>query len=185
VDQLKWAVTWENDIPPEGHDALAWMLARAYPRHAELFTEGRSWSGARPEARIVGSVGDRPIAHLGLLRRFLRIPDKKTSLLIGDVGLVAVDPDFQGQGIGSRLLDQATRVLTDLALPFGFLTCRLDVVPYYRSRGWQRANGQVTRMIDNSHQPEVYDGPAMVLPLHARISDWPHGYVVDRNGLEV
>ena len=185
MDHLKWAVSWENDITLERHEALAAMLARVYPLHAGLFSGGRSWSGARPEARIVASVGDRPVAHLGLLRRFLRVSDADASLLVGDVGLVAVDPDFQSQRVGVRLLDQAARAMTDLALPFGFLTCRPEVVPFYRSGGWQRLDGQVVRMIDNSQQPEVYDGPAMVLPVHARMTHWPHGSVVDRNGLEV
>ncbi|MER5934187.1 GNAT family N-acetyltransferase [Streptomyces sp. NPDC002054] len=185
MDHLMWAMTWENDIPLERHEALAGMLARAYPRHAELFSGGRSWSGARPEARIVGSVGGRPVAHLGLLRRFLRVSGTDASLLIGDVGLVAVDPEFQGQGVGSRLLDRTARAMTDLSLPFGFLTCHPEVVPFYRSGGWQRVDRQVTRMIDNSQQPEVYDGPAMVLPVHAQMTHWPHGHVVDRNGLEV
>jgi nodulation protein A len=69
-------------------------------------------------------MSDPPIAHLGLLRRFLRVPDSGASLLVGDVGLVAVDPDFQGKGIGGELLNQTSRTMTDLALPFGFLTCR-------------------------------------------------------------
>lgn len=182
---MTWTVTWENDVLAAEHAALAGMLARAYPRHAELFRGGRSWSGARPEVRIIGSAGDRPIAHLGLLRRFLRVPGSGASVLIGDVGLVAVDPDFQGEGAGGRLLDRATRAMTGLALPFGFVTCRAEVVPFYRSGGWQRVQGQITRMIGNSQQPEIYGGPAMVLPVHGRMADWPHGCVVDRNGLEV
>jgi nodulation protein A len=185
VDPLTWTMTWEDDVTADEHAALAAMLARAYHWHAGQFRGTRSWSGARPEARIVGSAGQRPVAHLGLLRRFLRVPDSGSSVLIGDVGLVAVDPDFQGQGIGSRLLDRSTRAMTGLALPFGFLTCRLEVVPFYRSGGWQQAHGQVTRMIDNSQRPEIYAGPAMVLPVHGRMADWPHGCLLDRNGLEV
>ncbi|MHA6765518.1 GNAT family N-acetyltransferase [Streptacidiphilus sp. PAMC 29251] len=182
---MTWAVTWENDIPLERHEALAELLARVYPQHAELFSRGRSWSGARPEARIIGSAGDRPVAHLGLLRRFLRVADTDTSLLVGDVGLVAVDPDLQGRRVGSALLDRTTRAMADLALPFGFLTCRPEVVPFYRGGGWQQVDGQVTRMIDNNHRPEVYHGPALVLPVAAPLTHWPHGHTVDRNGLEV
>ncbi|WP_084713210.1 GNAT family N-acetyltransferase [Streptacidiphilus rugosus] len=185
MDHLTWAVSWENDLPPEGHDALAGLLARAYPRHVELFRDGCTWSGARPELRVVGSAGDRPVAHLGLVRRFLRVQQTGASLLVGDVGLVAVDPDLQGRGVGRALLDHTLRTMTELALPFGFLTCRPEVVPFYRSGGWQRLDGQITRMIDNDHRPEVYDGPAMALPVRAPMTDWPHGLTVDRNGLEV
>lgn len=185
MDQLRWLLTWENDVSTEEHEALARMLARAYPRHAELFSGRRSWSGARPEARIIGKVSDRPIAHLGLLRRFLRVPDSGASLLVGEVGLVAVDPDFQRGGIGGELLDQTARVMTELAVPFGFLTCRPGIIPFYRGGGWQLMEGQIIRMINNSQQPEVYRGPAMVLPISAPMPDWPHGCIIDRNGLEV
>lgn len=185
MDRLRWALAWENDISTERHASFARMLAGAYPDYAELFRGERSWSGARPEARIIGDSGDRPIAHLGLLRRFLRVPGNGASLLVGDVGLVAVDPDFQGQGVGSTLLDQSRRMMTELGLPFGFLTCRPGVVPFYESGGWRMMNGQVTRMIDNGHQAESYRGPAMVLPVHGQLSDWPEACVIDRNGLEV
>jgi nodulation protein A len=178
-------LAWENDVSAAGHAALADMLAKAYPRHAGLFGGGRSWSGARPEVRVIGNVGSRPVAHLGLLRRFLRLPDTGASLLVGDVGLVAVDPDFQRRGIGRTLLDQTTQTMTDLRLPFGFLTCGSWAVPFYHDAGWHLLNGQTTRMIDRDHQAEVYRGPAMVLPVHARISDWPHRHAVDRNGQEV
>ncbi|MEV8636622.1 GNAT family N-acetyltransferase [Streptosporangium sp. NPDC051023] len=185
MGHLSWTLTWENDISDEWHEALTGMLARAYPRSAELFRERRSWSGARPEARVVGSVDDRPVAHLGLLRRFLRVPETGASLLVGDVGLVAVDPDFQGTGVGRELLGQTTRALTDLGLPFGFLTCRPALVPFYRSGGWQLVDGQVTRMIHNDHHSWVYHGPGMALPVHAPMSDWPREDTVDRNGLGV
>lgn len=185
MDRLWWVVAWENDLSANGHDALADLLSRAYPRSAGVFDAGRSWSGARPEARIIGNVGNRAVAHLGLLRRFLRVPDTGANLLVGDVGLVAVDPDYQRQGVGGMLLDQTTRTLTDLRLPFGFLTCGPRVVGFYRSGGWRLLNGQTTRMIDNDHQPETHHGPAMVLPIRATLSDWPHGHTVDRNGQEV
>jgi len=114
VDHLRWRLVWESDLSDDEHAALARLFGRAYPRHAERFSGGRSWSGARPEARVVGSLDDRPVAHLGLLRRFLRVPATGASLLVGDVGLVAVDPDLQGRGIGRRLLDQARQVLLEL-----------------------------------------------------------------------
>ncbi len=185
MDHLQWVLSYENDISLGGHKTLGAMLGRAYPGHSELFSGGRSWSGARPEARVIGSLSGRPVAHLGLLRRFLRVPDRGAGLLVADVGLVAVDPDLQGKGIGRQLLDESTQMMNELGVPFGFLTCRPDVVEFYRTGGWRLIDGQTTRMIDNDHRAEIYRGPAMVLPVQARISDWPQGSVVDRNGLEV
>jgi nodulation protein A len=185
VDDLRWELAWENELTGDRHVALTTMLARAYPQFADLFRGGRSWSGARPEYRVVGWRGDRPVAHLGVLRRFLRVPAAGTSVLVGDVGLVAVDPEVQGSGVGRALLERTARLLDEQELPFGYLTCRPAVVPFYRSAGWHLAVDQVTRMIDNLHLAETYRGPAMVLPVRAPLGDWPHGQVVDRNGLEV
>ncbi|MGH3659358.1 MAG: GNAT family N-acetyltransferase [Micromonosporaceae bacterium] len=183
MDDLRWALTWEIDLTDTERAALARMLGRTYPAYADLFTGRRCWSWARPEIRMIGWSGDRPIAHLGVLRRFLHVPDARSILLVGDTGLVAVDPDFQGRGIGRDLLHRTTRTMTTLDLPFGFLICRPSVVPFYESGGWKLIDGQVTRMIaDTTEETEVYRGPAMVLPVRSPLSDWPHGHVVDRNG---
>ena len=71
-------------------------------------------------------------------------------------GLVGVRSLSQGSGIGFRLLKGASTTFHDLALPFGFLTCRPGVVPLYKRGGWTELLGQVTCMIDNDLQPETY-----------------------------
>jgi len=179
--EATWRLHWEADLAADDHVWLGALLAKIYPDHAATFRE-RSYSGARPEGRIVGYAGDSPIAHLGFLRRTLRTGE--ASVLVGDVGLVGVDPDHRGGGHGRRLLAEATATFDRLALPFGFLTCRPAVVPFYERGGWHRVAGQVTRMIDNAGRPETYTGPALVLPVRSPIHAWPAGPVV-RDGLEV
>jgi len=181
---LVWRLRWEADLSRDEHDAVAALLSRIYPDHAATFAEGRSWSGARPEGRVIGYSEDRPVAHLGFLRRMLRINDD-SSLLVGDVGLVGVDPSLHRSGIGLRLLEEVSISFHDLALPFGFLTCRPDVVRFYERAGWRELPGQVTRMIDNDLQLETYTGPALALSVRAPLSEWPSGHTVIRDGLEV
>ena len=111
--------------------------------------------------------------------------DQDQSLSVGDVGLVGVDPTLHGSGIGLRLLQEASTSFHNLSLPFGFLTCRPGVVPFYKRAGWKELPGQVTRMIDNDLQPETYIGPALALPVLAPLSEWPSGHTVIRDGLEV
>ena len=101
------------------------------------------------------------------------------------MGLVGVDPDYQGRGLGRRLLAEAALALNSQALPFGFLTCAPELVPFYSAGGWQQAVGLTTRMIDTRLQPESFTGPAMVLPVRASFADWPTGGTVVRDGLEV
>lgn len=185
VPNLIWRLRWEADLSTADHDSLSALLLRVYPMHDKTFRDGRSWSGAIPEARVIGYDGARPVAHLGFLRRQLRIDDGAASVLVGDAGLVGVDPDFRGSGVGLQLLTECATALQGLALPFGFLTCGPDVVPFYERGGWQLLPGQVTRMIDNDLRPETYTGPALALPVTAGIEQWPTGHTVVRDGLEV
>lgn len=179
---LHWASTWENDLDAGAHAELAGLLARAFPRSARL--DGtRSWSGGRPELRVHGRLDGRPVAHLGVLRRYLCAPDRDRDVLVGDVGLVAVDPEVQGRGVGRRLLAEATAVLDRLRMPFGFLTCGEQVVDFYTAGGWRRVPNP-TRTMRADGRVEVYRAASMVLPVWAGMADWPAGRL-DRNGYEV
>lgn len=181
---IEWSLRWEADLSADDHTALAALFGRYYPDDRAVFTGARSWMGARPEARVIGSDGGRPVAHLGFVRRMLRL-ESGASQLVGDVGLVGVDPDYQGSGLGRRLLAEAATALAGQDLPFGFLTCAPAVVPFYTSGGWHHSVGQVTRMIDTALRPQSYTGPAMVLPVAAPLGDWPTGQTLIRDGLEV
>ena len=184
VNEIDWRVRWEADLESAEHELLTEMLARAYPAHASLFTGGHSWSGARPEFRVVGYSGAQPVAHLGVLRRYLRLPTLDDDILVADVGLVAVAPSEQKRGLGRQLLVHTAEILAELGTSYGFLTCRAEVVPFYETGGWQLINGQRTSMIDNANAVEIYEGPTMVLPVQSAIEAWPRT-LVQRNGLEV
>ena len=181
---IEWTLRWEADLSADDHTALARLFGRYYPEQQSVFVGARSWMGARPEARVIGYDAGRPVAHLGFVRRMLRL-ESGASQLVGDVGLVGVDPDYQGTGLGRRLLAEATAALTGQNLPFGYLTCAPELVAYYTGGGWRQSPGQVTRMIDTALRPETFTGPAMVLPVLAPFSDWPAGQTIIRDGLEV
>jgi nodulation protein A len=181
---IEWTLRWEADLVEHEHTALAALLARYYPRDAATFTGSRSWFSARPEGRLIGFHDGRPVAHLAFVRRMLRL-ESGGSQLVGDVGLVGVDPDFQGTGLGRRLLATATDTLRSLELPFGFLTCAPELVGFYTGGGWRQAVGLETRMLGADLRPEVFTGPAMVLPVTACFADWPAGRTIIRDGAEV
>jgi nodulation protein A len=178
---LSWGLTWENDVTVAEHEALGALLSRCFPRSFTPFGSGRSWSSARPELRIVARSGGRPVAHLALLRRFVQVG--RRAVLVGDVGLVAVDPALQSTGVGARLLAHGRAVLDGLELPFGYLTCGEHVAGFYATAGWVPVPGP-TRMVRADGRVQLYGGVSMVLPVHAVIDDWPDGQV-DRNGWEV
>lgn len=181
---LRWSSIWEDDVLDDEHRALAALFARCFPRSRTAFTGARSWSSGRPELRLVGRLDGRTVAHVGVLRRFLRVPERDVSVLVGDVGLVAVDPDVQGLGVGAQLLARTAATLHDLELPFGYLTCGHHVAPFYATAGWVRTDGG-TRMVRADGRVQVYGGASMVLPVHAPFQEWAAGCLVDRNGLEI
>jgi nodulation protein A len=178
---LSWEWTWEDDLTAGDHEVLGVLLARCFPRSFTPFGPGRSWSSARPELRLVGRVAGRPVAHVAVLRRVLQVGG--AAVIVGDVGLVAVDPDVQGRRAGAALLSRCRDRLHDLDLPFGFLTCGEHVAGFYAAGGWTRVPGP-TRMVRADGRVQVYGGVSMVLPVRRGIEAWPVGQV-ERNGWEV
>jgi nodulation protein A len=178
---VSWAWTWEDDLDAGDHAALGALLARCFPRSFTPFGPGRSWSSARPELRLVGAVAGEPVAHVAVLRRFLQVGG--VPVPVGDVGLVAVDPDVQGCGLGAELLRRCRDRLVDLDLPFGFLTCGERVAGFYAACGWVRVPGP-TRMVRADGRVQEYGAASMVLAVRRGVAEWPVGRV-DRNGWEV
>jgi nodulation protein A len=180
---VEWTVVWESDLDEEAHRALADLLTRCFP-HSTRLGGARSWSSGRPEVRLLGRRAGRPVAHLAVLRRFLRVPARGRDLLVGDVGLVGVDPAAQGTGLGRQLLARAHATLTGLDVPFGFLTCGPRLVDFYARGGWVRV-ANPTRHLRWDGRARWHPEVSMALPVRATAADWPGDDPVDRNGYEV
>jgi nodulation protein A len=176
---VEWASVWEDDVAD--HEGITALLGRAFPRSRTPFTGARSWSSARPELRLLGLLDGLPVAHVAVLRRFLQIGGR--AQLVGDVGLVAVDPDRNGSGLGAELLVRTQAALAALEMPFGFLTCGEQVAGFYARGGWSRVDGP-TRMVRADGEVQVYGGVSMALAVSATLDAWPCGQI-DRNGPEV
>lgn len=156
----EWMSVWEDDV--DDHAPLGDLLARAFPRTRAI--GGRqSWSSARPELRLLGRADGQVVAHAAVLRRFLQVDGR--AQLVGDVGLVAVDPARHGTGLGAALLVQVREALCGLGMPFGFLTCGEQVAGFYARGGWARVPGP-TRMIRADGRLQVYGGVSKIGRAH-------------------
>lgn len=119
---VSWASWREGELDPAAHGRIASMLRAAFPAYANAFPGRRSWSGARPELRVVAHDPVGVAAHAGVLRRFIQVVDgdRAVEQLVAHVGLVAVRPDLQGSGIGrqlgSRVADSALERCPGLAI---------------------------------------------------------------------
>jgi nodulation protein A len=181
---MTWSCRWETALEPTEHHAVAALLARSYASSTATFTGGRSWAGARPELRVLGHQDGELVAHAGVIRRFLHAADQDTSILVGDVGLVAVHPGRQGQGLGAALMGSVTTALDHLGVPFGFLTCDPALRAFYRRSGWIPLDDSPLRSIRIDQDLEDHRRNGMLLPVRRPAADWPSG-PIERNGQEI
>jgi nodulation protein A len=188
--QVRWELRWEGSFAPAEHDTMADLLGLALgqvrPADADIFVGGRSWAGARPELRLLAHDELGLAAHIGVLRRNLRIG--ATDVAVADLGLFAVRPDSQRRKLGSELLAELQKVLLDLGVPFGFLNCRPDLIDFYSRNGWRLLPAEVSlRHVHPGDPLQVLTigGPVFVLPVAADLDSWPAGEIIDRNGWQV
>lgn len=124
----------EGRLTLEDHEAVAALLARAFPSYDHWYAGARSWAGMQPEMRVVARRGDVVLAHAGLRRQFVTVGE--TDLLVTAVGMVAVSPEAQGSGLGGELLRQVDAALARLGTGFGLLETGDEVQGFYRRGGW-------------------------------------------------
>nr|CAD23496.1 putative acyltransferase [Bradyrhizobium sp. CBP90]CAD23498.1 putative acyltransferase [Bradyrhizobium sp. CBP70] len=194
--QVQWRLRWESELCVAEHVELSEFFQKSYGPtgafNAQPFENNRSWAGARPEIRIIG-YDDRGIAaHIGLLRRFIKVGD--VDLLVCELGLYAVRPDLEGHGI-SRSMRVMIPVLHQLGVPFGFGTVRHALQNHItRMLGRQGLATIIPGIRVQSTHPDVYlnlpptridDALVLVLPVGRPIGEWPTGTIIDRNGPEL
>ena len=54
-----------------------------------------------------------------------------------EIGPVAVHPEFQGQGYGSKLMDTVENRSNAEKCTVGVVSCREDVIPFFIKRGYK------------------------------------------------
>ena len=179
---LDWSTHWEDDLADDEHDGAGRAAAALLPAVAGRLP-GRRELGQRPPRAAAG----RPGRAAGRSRTWPccagSCSSRPGAQLVGDVGLVGVDPDRRGTGLGAELLARTAAALHALDLPFGFLTCGEQVAGFYAAAGWVRVANPV-RMIRRDRRVQVYGGVAMALPVRAGMDAWPAGRM-DRNGYEL
>jgi nodulation protein A len=172
----------EHDVMDADNEAIKRLLVAAFPRHVAIFSAASYW-GARPEFRLWLETPDRTmVAHLDIERRAILVGHHDVT--VAGVGEVATHPDWQGKGIGRRLMAELHAILrAQLPVPFGFLNCREAVVGFYASIGWHRVTQSMREIDPHTGQWTEHTGPAMILPVLEPIEAWPHEGLIDLRGL--
>ncbi|UVC19253.1 NodA family N-acyltransferase [Mesorhizobium onobrychidis] len=192
---VQWRLCWENDLQLTDHVELSDFFRNTYGRtgafHAKPFEGGRSWAGARPELRLIASDAEGIAAHLGILRRFIKVGE--VDLLVAEMGLYGVRPDLEKLGI-SFSVRIVHPVLQQLAVPFAFGTVRHAMRNHVERFCREGVATIVSGVRVRSSRPDAHpdlpptrldDVLVLVSPIGRSMDEWPSGTLIDRNGPEL
>lgn len=170
----------EAALTEADHRNIQNLLVAAFPHTAALFRE-QSWAGARPEYRLCfEDTNECIIAHLDIQRRVISVGE--TELTVAGIGEVAVRPDFQGRGLGARLMTELAPLLKNTTqADYGILGCLPPVEPFYAHFGWHTITQPVITHDDSGEMREA-TWITMVLPVLRSLADWPTAGTVDLRG---
>nr|CAC80544.1 NodA protein [Sinorhizobium sp. ORS 1230] len=193
--QVQWTLRWESELQLDEHVELASFFRNTYGPtgafNAKPFEGSRSWAGARPELRAIGHDSNGVAAHMGLLRRFIKVGE--VDLLVAELGLYGVRPDLEGLGI-SHSLRVMYPVLQQLRVPFGFGAVRHALQRHVERFGRHLPATVLSGIRVRSTLPDarldlpptrMEDVLVVVLPVGSAMSDWPTATLIDRNGPEL
>nr|CAH04364.1 hypothetical protein [Ensifer sp. BR816] len=103
--EVRWKLCWENELQVADHVELAEFFRKTYGPTGEFnakpFEGSRSWAGARPELRAIAHDSYGVAAHMGVLRRFIKVG--AVDLLVAELGLYGVRPELERLGIGHSI----------------------------------------------------------------------------------
>ncbi|MEX3672179.1 NodA family N-acyltransferase [Paraburkholderia phenoliruptrix] len=193
--KVQWKLCWENELQLSDHLQLAQFFRTTYGPtgafNAKPFEGGRSWAGARPELRAIAYDAQGVAAHMGSLRRFIKVGT--TDVLIAELGLYGVRPDLEGLGV-SHSIRALYPVLQELRVPFAFGTVRHALKSHFarlcrHGMGTILSGVRVRSTLPNVHldlpATRVEDVLAVILPIDSAMREWPDGTTIERHGPEL
>jgi aminoglycoside 2'-N-acetyltransferase I len=171
-------------LEPDELAALRALLDRAFADDADGPLTEEDWQHALGGVHVLAEADGRFVGHAAIVERVLHVADRP--LRTGYVEAVAVDPTWQGRGIGSQVMEAAAVQLRDGYELGALATGRHG---FYERLGWQTWRGpSFVRTAAGPRATPEEDGyilvlptpgtPLRPLPLEASIScDWRPGDV--------
>ncbi|ADG20683.1 NodA family N-acyltransferase [Paraburkholderia atlantica] len=192
---VQWKLCWENELGLSDHIELSEFFRATYGPtgsfNAKPFEGSRSWAGARPELRAIAYDSQGVAAHMGSLRRFIKVGT--VDVLVAELGLYGVRPDLEGLGI-SHSIRAMYPALQGLRVPFAFGTVRHELKNHIARLCRHGLGTVVSGVRVRSTLADVRldlpptrteDVLAVVMPIGSSMSQWPEGSAIERNGPEL
>lgn len=165
-----------DDLTSAELDALAHLFDSEYQNEYGAWNPDEPYGYSPADTHVMAFHSRELIAHVGFQRRLISVGGRE--ILVAGTGGVLVDKSSRGTGIGGRTLRCAQKVMRDEAgVDFGFLGCREEVVPFYKSTGWVQIHA-TERCLSRLDQISVVvseGGPNLVCSAKRTVSQWPQG----------
>ncbi len=171
-------VAHRESISSDRLDALDKMIDYAFfAEWGPPSAEDASIEWAAPEVLFVAYIENKPVSHVGLLRRAVRVAG--VEVVVGGIGGVSTHPDFLRRGYAHLLMREAHEyMLRDGGFAFGMLFCDKRRITLYESLGYSVLTAPL--WMTQHGERKLFDSQKMALPLTS--TPWPVGEI-DIQGL--
>lgn len=160
----------ELDVDRDLDEQIRRGLCQCFPENTAIFSNTRAWHGSAPDwSVIMRDPSGRIIAHVGIVDRAIRVGTQ--SVRVGGIQNVFVLPEFRGQGLSDRVMEQAADVMLQQAMDFGLLFCLSGLVKVYQRTGWKLIEPvEIARIDEHGATLPISDGHVtMYLKLHDHV----------------
>lgn len=166
-----------TDLTAAEQEARRALTLAVYPPGAPP-TAGEELTWASPQWAIMAWDREQLVAHVGIVVRDATLDG--SAVHIGGIGSVKTHPDARGRGYAGQAIGRAAEFFADdPALAFALLVCRVPLVPFYRTLGWQPFGGTLLVEQPGGTVPFTAN-EVMILPVQASA---PQAGTLDLRGL--
>lgn len=173
---------WTTQLTPGDYGDMAALFDSEYGPTWGPWNARYGYGYARGELHALARAGGELVGYAATARRFIGVGDHE--LVVSGVGGVMTKQALRSQGIGRLVIGALQEAMrTDAPSDFGLLGCRPDVVPFYRSCGFELID-TICRDVRPGDGMTVVEsaGPTLVCAGTRPVGQWPAG-TVDLRGL--
>ncbi|NQD41587.1 GNAT family N-acetyltransferase [Glutamicibacter halophytocola] len=158
-------------------DDLRRLFDQEYLHDFGYWIPNQPYGYAPHDFHVIARSVDSVVGHVGWERRTIGVGHAE--VVIAGVGGVLISERARGERLGKRLMTRAAQLMLDAGgIDFGYLGCREEVVPFYKSCGWSRVMAAERSIGRDGLAAEDPPGqPLLVLPIASEISAWPAGTI--------
>ncbi|MGQ3384199.1 GNAT family N-acetyltransferase [Glutamicibacter sp. TV12E] len=177
MTDLSIAVVAHGELTAENVNELRRLFDQEYLHDCGSWNPYQPYGYAPHDFHVIARSVDSVVGHVGWARRTIGVGNAEW--VIAGVGGVLISECARGEQLGKRLMTSAAQSMLEAGgIDFGYLGCREEVVPFYRSCGWSRvmaAERSIGR--DGLAVDDPPGQPLLVLPIVSELSAWPAGTI--------